>query len=358
MQVILSYEEVVTPLAKKIIRHHLKKIQPKWRKTYRYLKKCKLQSLPLFDDPELQNKLHDCIKYDLQTWKDCIVSEYKCKYRKLINWLAGRYDLDETQTCKLIQEWAELPNLNLIKNIACQLSDNPEWIVQSAPVDNTSTVLIRNIINNETVLHNRLTANLPFWFIDSGYTNFLNKKKLFHRIVKNHVHLDLVNKYYPADRLGMLPSFPHPWRTTGNKILIVESSQQYYQLMGTTLEQWRQDILAELKLRTDREIMFKSKENKKTRISVYQQLQENPEDYYCVICDASAAAIEAIWLGIPVITLNRHITNPVSRSTVAAINNLYRGPIGDWICGLTYSQFTFEEMCNGTALKLLRKYHV
>jgi hypothetical protein len=357
MQVILSREEVVIPLAKKIISRYLKKLHPDWRTTRSYLKKCKLKRMSILDDQLLQNKLHECINKDLQVWKDRVVVEYKSNYRKLVNWLASNYDTGKFQTDGLIQEWEDLAELSLIKNVAYQFSPDPKWLVQSTPIDTTCPVLFRNIIHNEAVLHDCLTTDASFWFIDSGYTNFLAKKKLFHRIVKDHIHPELIAKYYPADRLSMLPSFPHPWRTTGHKILIVESSQQYYQLIGTTLEQWRQDILDELVPRTDREIIFKSKDNKKTRVSVYQQLQENPEDYYCVISDASAAAIEAIWLGIPVITLNRHITNSVSRSTVGAINNLYRGPIGNWLCGLTYSQFTAKELCNGTALKLLRKYH-
>ena len=41
----------------------------------------------------------------------------------------------------------------------------------------------------------------------------------------------------------------------------------------------------------------------------------------------------------------------------ANINDLYRGPIGDWLCALTYSQWTLAEMRSGLAVKMIRRYH-
>jgi hypothetical protein len=72
----------------------------------------------------------------------------------------------------------------------------------------------------------------------------------------------------------------------------------------------------------------------------------------------SNAATEAIWCGIPVITLDRHITTPVSRNKLSDINNLARPHLARWLCALSYSQFTGEELFNGTAIKIARKYHV
>jgi len=103
--------------------------------------------------------------------------------------------------------------------------------------------------------------------------------------------------------------------------------------------------------------MFRPKDlDRKTRDNLYEHLQES--DYYCVITDASASAMEAVWAGIPIITLGRHISTTVARTRLSDINDLYRGPIGNWLCALSYSQFTEKELYNGTALKLIKKYHV
>jgi hypothetical protein len=202
-----------------------------------------------------------------------------------------------------------------------------------------------------------LKNRLPFWFIDSGYTNFITGKKQWHRLVANHIHhKPIKTRYYPADRLHLLSSLPAPWRNSGDAILVIENSSKHHELFGTTLEAWRENITQQLSQHTDREIVFRPKQdNRKTRDSLYQHLMDC--NYYCVITDASTSAVEAVWAGIPIITLNRHISTPVACTQLSEINDLYRGPIGNWLCALSYSQFTTKELYNGTALELIEKYH-
>jgi hypothetical protein len=150
---------------------------------------------------------------------------------------------------------------------------------------------------------------------------------------------------------------PAPWRDNGDSILVIENSKYHYQMFGTTLEEWREKMRIELQKYSERAVIFRPKDlNRKTRDNLYEHLQNS--NYYCVVTDASCSAIEAVWAGIPIITLNQHISTPVARTSLADIDNLYRGPIGDWLCALSYSQFTKKEMYNGTALKLINKYHV
>jgi hypothetical protein len=208
------------------------------------------------------------------------------------------------------------------------------------------------------VIQHRLANRLPFWFVDAGYTNFITGKKLWHRLVENHIHHSLSKKsYFPADRLHLLPGMPTPWRNSDGAILVVENSEYHYQMFGTTLSAWREQVRTELEKYTNRTVAFRPKElNRKTRDSLYDILKNS--DYYCVITDASTAAIEAVWTGTPIITLGRHISAPVARTRLSDVNDLYRGPIGNWLCALSYSQFTEKEMYNGTALHLIKKYHV
>ena len=193
--------------------------------------------------------------------------------------------------------------------------------------------------------------------MDTGYTNFLTGKKIWHRLVANDLHLtpDL-SRPWPADRLSLLPSMPRPWRVNDGAILVVENSDYHYQQQGTTLEAWREFVRQKIKSNTDRDIVFRPKNlDRKTRDNLYEHLCK--KDYYCVVTDASAAAIEAVWAGIPIITLGQHISRPVARDNLANINDLYRGPIGDWLCALTYSQWTLAEMQSGLAVKMIRRYH-
>ena len=48
----------------------------------------------------------------------------------------------------------------------------------------------------------------------------------------------------------------------------------------------------------------------------------------------------------------------ISRFTsLSDINDLFYGNLGSWLAMLSYSQFTKEELMNGTARKLIGKYH-
>jgi hypothetical protein len=101
--------------------------------------------------------------------------------------------------------------------------------------------------------------------------------------------------------------------------------------------------------------VFREKYNKKIRTSLYNHLCD--EDYYCVININSNAAVEAIWAGIPAITLATHITNPVSGNAISQINNLPRPHLANWLCMLSYSQFTYEELTNGVATRIIKRYY-
>jgi hypothetical protein len=125
--------------------------------------------------------------------------------------------------------------------------------------------------------------------------------------------------------------------------------------MHVEAKSWGKQVADELKKYTDRPIEFRSKTNKKTRTSLYQQLATG--DYYCTVSINSNSAVESIWAGIPAITLNRHVSNPVTKSSLSDVNNLYYGPLGDWLAWLSYCQFTFDELMDGTALDIIRKHH-
>jgi hypothetical protein len=354
---LLNHDEAVIGLAKRILSQHLRKIEPAWANTTAYLEKTnkRMEKSRLIEIDFAT--LNGLIRQDVQEYKDIIVAEYKKKYRPLVRWLAENFKNIDVERDYVLYKYINSNAKHFVKTIGQQLTDQPVWILPGDPIPDDQTVVLRNIINNESVLKDRLKHHLPFWFIDSGYTNFITNKKLWHRLVKNHVHHAPTMGYFPADRLDLLPNMPAPWRDDGQSILVIENSEYHYQMFGTTLSAWREQVKAELEKYTTRTITFRPKElSRKTRDNLYDILKNS--NYYCVVTDASAAAIEAVWAGIPIITLGHHISAPVARVNLSEINNLYRGPIGDWLCALSYSQFTEKEMYNGTALKLIKKYHV
>jgi hypothetical protein len=244
---------------------------------------------------------------------------------------------------------------NFVKSTGLTISKDAELVRRQDFTDYQQDCVIRNTTGNEQLLVQKIDNQYPMWFIDSGYTNFLETNKKWHRLVRNHIHHDQMFEA-PVDRLANFPSFPRPWRESGEKILIIEPGPFAASIFHVDLKTWKYDVERELKKYTDKKIVFREKAEKKIRTSLMEELHN--EDYYCVVSINSNAATEAIWSGIPVITLDRHITTPVSRSKLSDINNLARPHLARWLCALSYSQFTQEELYDGTAIKIARKYHV
>jgi hypothetical protein len=215
--------------------------------------------------------------------------------------------------------------------------------------------VLRNTVGNGDLLVTKIDNKFPFWFIDSGYTNFLESNKKWHRLTRNHLHS---NKMFdaPVDRLGNFKSFPQPWRSGGDKILIIEPGEFAAKIFHVDTKTWRVEVEKELRKYTDKKIIFREKAPKKKRDPLYKHLCD--EDYYCTISINSNSATESIWAGIPAITLDTHISNSVTCNKLSDINNLYRGNLANWLAMLSYSQFTYEELINGMATNILKKYHV
>jgi hypothetical protein len=242
-----------------------------------------------------------------------------------------------------------------IKTVGQQIDPTATMIRRKDFINSAEDCLLRNTVGNENIIVDKIDNNLPFWFIDSGYTNFLETQKKWHRLVRNHIHHDKTFEA-PVDRLSNFKSFPKPWKLSGEKILIIEPGPFAAGIFHVDLKTWKYDVERELRKYTDKKIVFREKAEKKIRTSLYEDL--NNEDYYCLVNINSNAATEAVWSGVPVITLDQHLTNSISRTKLSDINNLARPHLANWLCALSYSQFTKEELYDGTAINILRKYHV
>lgn len=255
---------------------------------------------------------------------------------------------------KIFRLYKNYKTQNFIKTVGFDIEPRSKFVRRSKITDIGGDCLLRNTVNNEGFLVGKIKNNSPFWFIDSGYTNFLETNKKWHRLVRNHIHFD--GKFEaPVNRLGIFKDFPKNWRHGGHIILVIEPGPFSAKIFGINVKEWRTQVETHLRQYTDKKIIFREKFPKKVRKSLYKELMN--DDYYCLININSNAATEAIWNGIPVITLDRHVTNTVTRQNLSDINNLYRPNLANWLCSLSYSQFSYDELMNGTAVKLVRQYY-
>jgi hypothetical protein len=108
-----------------------------------------------------------------------------------------------------------------IKSVGLQINKDNEFKIRSTFTDAKEDCLLRNTVGNEKIIVDKIDYKYPFWFIDSGYTNFLEgKQKTWHRLIRNHMHhsCDFIA---PVDRLTMFKEFPRQWREDGDRKSVV-----------------------------------------------------------------------------------------------------------------------------------------
>jgi len=306
---------------------------------------------------KLREKIEKNITKDLKNYQtniERVLEDVRSKHYNAVH-TKIEYVIDSLGIDNIFEEYKKSNFQHFVKSTGLNLNSKSYFIRRKEFNSYTDDCLIRNTVGNESLLVTKVDNNYPFWFIDSGYTNFLEPNKKWHRLVRNHLHY---GKYFeaPVDRLGNFNEFPHRWRINGEKILILEPGPFAAQVFHVDLKTWKYDVEKELRQYTDKKILFREKAPKNERDPLYKHLLD--EDYYCIVSINSNAATEAIWAGIPAITLDRHITNPVSVNKLSDVNNLYRGNLANWLCMLSYSQFTKEELMNGTAHRFVKKYNV
>jgi len=264
------------------------------------------------------------------------------------------YILDRLGTDTVLDHYKRSQQDGFVKSVGLQIDPSASLVRRDTVLDIQEDCVLRNTVGNHRFLTDLIDSNLPFWFIDSGYTNFTETNKKWHRIVRNHLHQA---SYFdaPLNRLKNFPTFPKPWRRSGDNILVIEPGEFSAAIFHVEIDQWRKDVTDEIRKYSDKNIIVREKIPKKQRSNLYDELLHG--DYYCVVNINSNAATEAIWAGVPVITLGKHITNPVSRSQIKDINDLYRGPLGNWLAFLSYNQFTYDELIDGTAIRIIKEYH-
>lgn len=305
---------------------------------------------------KIKQKIHQGVRKDLSYWESQVKQHIANHKQHFYTNIYQHFNLivKKLDEKTILDHYKVHPKQDFIKTVGFQIDPTATMVRRINFKSNIEDCLLRNTTGNESVLVEKLKNNLPFWFIDSGYTNFVEPNKKWHRLTRNHLHF---NSQFtaPVDRLKNFTTYPQPWRKDGSTILIIEPGQFAASIMQIDVASWVKEVTEELKKHTDRPIEIRSKVNKKTRTSLHQTLLNG--DYYCTVSINSNSAVESIWAGIPAITLGKHVSNNVTRNKLSEINNLYYGPLGDWLAWLSYCQFTYEELMDGTALSIVREYH-
>jgi hypothetical protein len=196
--------------------------------------------------------------------------------------------------------------------------------------------------------------NRDYYYIDNGYFGNYPQKRFF-RIIRNATHDTRPILDRPDDRLKMANIKTKPF-TKGSRIIVAPPSPKSFTLWDIDQPKWIEDTVNELKRYTDRPITVRNKRTRKERL-YHDTIQEDlADDCHCLVTYNSVAAVEALIEGKPVITLGPNAATHLATHKLSDVEDIKiptEEERGAWLRHLAYSQFTHQEMINGTAWRIL-----
>lgn len=196
-----------------------------------------------------------------------------------------------------------------------------------------------------------------FYYIDNGY--FGNPRgKFWHRIVKNHVHDVRPIIQRNRARLDVM-GLNIKKHTPGRYVLLAPPSEKSFKLWNIDFDTWVKDTLDQIKQVTDRSVKLRIKKPRTERNTVDRIDHALDQDIHCVVTHSSVIAVESVILGKPAICLGPNAAGKVCSQSIINIENPYFPGEDEremWLRHLSYSQFSLDEMRNGTAWKILNEH--
>tara|TARA_B110000240_G_C13502674_1_gene454576 strand:+ start:45 stop:905 length:861 start_codon:yes stop_codon:yes gene_type:complete len=229
-------------------------------------------------------------------------------------------------------------------------------------------VAIRSMASRKAV---RLCEEMgrDYYYIDTGYVGNRQKRKLYHRVVKNGMqHSNF--KEVPDDRwVGYVVNTPGleylgfpGWKKNGGPILVVTPSEKPCKFYGISRQEWLDSTMEIIKKHTDREIIVRDKGLRRDRVgdgSLYNQLDQ--DDIFAVVTYNSIAATEAVGYGVPAFTAAPGIADMLCEKDLSKIETPRYEDISlvqKWQHWVAYCQYNTREMANGDAYKLIQKHNL
>ena len=142
----------------------------------------------------------------------------------------------------------------------------------------------------------------------------------------------------------------------GTNILIAPPSQKLLNNYDIILEEWLENVQAEIRAYTDRPVVIRTKQGRSTRVNDDTMEMALDRDVHCLVTFSSIAAGEALLHGKPAITLGPNAAAPLCSQSISAIENLKIPTLDEvdaWARHIAYCQFTEVEMRDGTAWRIL-----
>jgi hypothetical protein len=144
-----------------------------------------------------------------------------------------------------------------------------------------------------------------------------------------------------------------PWRRDGEHVVVVEQSAHFLRISGAG-EDWLRKTIETLRAHTDRP--FSVRRWSRDKAGAAATLAADLEGAWALVTHMSAAANEAMLAGIPVFVTGPCAASPFAGEGLHAIERpRYSDGREEWAAGLAGSQWTLDELRDGTAWQRLRE---
>jgi hypothetical protein len=187
-----------------------------------------------------------------------------------------------------------------------------------------------------------------FFHVDNAYYG----RNLYFRVTHNALQLSSIPRNVIDDRykkiLKILNKTIHPWKRKRNgPIVICPSSHFLYSFYSTNLEEWIAQTISTLKKYTDRPIKIRYK-----KLMPDDDIDQDIMDAWCVVTHVSASCLDALRLGIPIITTGTCSGSPLSTPIDKVESPLLEDGRDQLFSYLAWGQFTIDEMKNTNVLDI------
>ena len=188
-------------------------------------------------------------------------------------------------------------------------------------------------------------AGFDFFQMDNAYFG----RERYFRITRNALQITQAGDRDDRRLMANFRETGHrlaPWRTDRpGPIVLCPSSHFLHGYFGTTIEAWTEDVTRRIRAVSDRPILMRPK--------AFIGIEAQIADAWCVVTHVSAAGLDALRLGIPVVTTAPCAASPLATSLEAIETPYLHGDRIRLFSTLAWGQFTPDEMRSGLAWQVL-----
>jgi hypothetical protein len=190
------------------------------------------------------------------------------------------------------------------------------------------------------------SAGFDFFQLDNAYFG----RNRYFRVTKNSTQLTRIVDREPSRFQAIFRELGlsmERWKKQRNgPIVVCLSSPFLFGFYGLNIWEWSESVISQIRQVTDRPIQLRPKD-------AVTPIDQEIIDAWCVITHVSAAALDALRLGIPVVTTQVCAATPLATPMREIDNPRMLDGRENLFSTLAYGQFTQEEMNTGLAWKIV-----